>query len=290
MPNANLANRRATIERLLLPKSVFRSLEMHREKRALAALQRLSCDVAALRGAQDTRVADWLSENLEAEWQQAERNMLVAGFGSGSGAVNPGDRRALFQFVSALKPRSVLEVGTHVGASTATIALALREGARLAGGVEPRLVTVDILDVNDPERGTWKRIGCSHSPADVMRAIGCRELVTFVTSDSIPYLTSCKERFDLIFLDGNHAATAVYQEIPAALRLLSPGGLILLHDYFPKLEPLWSDGAVVPGPWLGVERLRAEGAPIVVAPLAALPWPTKLGSNVSSLAIVYKAQ
>jgi hypothetical protein len=43
---------------------------------------------------------------------------------------------------------------------------------------------------------------------------------------------------------------------------------------------------VVPGPFQAIERLRAEGAPLKVLPLGALPWPTKLGSNMTSLALL----
>jgi hypothetical protein len=37
---------------------------------------------------------------------------------------------------------------------------------------------------------------------------------------------------------------------------------------------------------MGVSRLRHAGAPIEVIPIGPLPWPTKLGSNLTSLAVV----
>jgi hypothetical protein len=46
---------------------------------------------------------------------------------------------------------------------------------------------------------------------------------------------------------------------------------------------------VIPGPWLGVERLRREGVRLQVLPLGELGWPTKLGRNVTSLAAVVRA-
>ena len=33
----------------------------------------------------------------------------------------------------------------------------------------------------------------------------------------------------------------VYREVPLALGLLKPGGIILLHDFYPGARPLWSD-------------------------------------------------
>ena len=37
--------------------------------------------------------------------------------------------------------------------------------------------------------------------------------------------------------------------MPRALKLLRPSGVILLHDYFPGLRPLWSDGSMIAGPY-----------------------------------------
>jgi predicted O-methyltransferase YrrM len=261
-------------------------LGIRRETRALDSLEPRRCNVAALGTFSADTIRKWFTAELNSEWQQVERTMAAVKFGGGSGAVNPGDRRALYYLARALQPRSILEVGTHVGASTSMLALALRRMQGAAPANKPRLVTVDIAEVNDPVRGEWRRIGCSQSPAELMRTIDCQDLVTFVASPSIPYLRSSKEKFDLIFLDGDHAATTVYQEIPDALELLNTGGAILLHDYFPDHAPLWSDGAVVPGPDLAVARLRREENSIVVQPFGGLPWPTKFDSNVTSLALV----
>jgi hypothetical protein len=81
----------------------------------------------------------------------------------------------------------------------------------------------------------------------------------------------------------------VYQEVPRALRRLRESGLLLLHDFFPNNRPLWSDRAVVPGPLLAVKRLVREQANVSVIPLGSLPWPTKLHSNVTSLAVLRPA-
>jgi hypothetical protein len=71
-----------------------------------------------------------------------------------------------------------------------------------------------------------------------------------------------------------------------ALAHLRDGGVVVMHDFFPKRRPLWSDGAMIAEPYLAVARCRREGSGIVERPLGALPWPTKLGSNVTSLALL----
>ncbi len=82
----------------------------------------------------------------------------------------------------------------------------------------------------------------------------------------------------------------VYQEIPAALSMLNPNGVIFLHDYFPELRPLWSDIPMIPGPFLATKRLEREGAKLVVLPLGTSPWPTKEQSNATSLALLLRRE
>jgi hypothetical protein len=124
----------------------------------------------------------------------------------------------------------------------------------------------------------------------MVNEMGYETFVEFITDSSLSYFAKCKSRFDLIFLDGDHAASTVYQEIPAALNLLNLDGVILLHDYFPELKPLWSHIPVIPGPFLATERLVKEGANLVVLPLGKLPWPSNLQSNATSLALLLRRE
>jgi predicted O-methyltransferase YrrM len=184
--------------------------------------------------------------------------------------------------VRALDPASVLEIGTHIGTSLVHIASALKRGSH----ADFELETVDIWDVNDPGKRHWEGFGSTHSPREMLRRIGCADRVEFFTRGSIEYLKTCKRKFDFIFLDGEHAAAQVYQEVPASLKVLNDGGYILMHDVFPDMKPLWSNGRVIRGPFQAIERLQSEGCHLGLQPLGALPWPTKLGSNVTSLALL----
>jgi predicted O-methyltransferase YrrM len=192
------------------------------------------------------------------------------------GGVNPGDRRAICALAADTQPRTVLEIGTHIGSSTLTLAATL-------ASVGTQITTVDIADVNDPVTRPWTRCGAPHSPAEIVRGLAP---VTFVVDDSASYLSRCNAEYDFIFLDGDHSAAAVYRELPLALERLAPEGLVLLHDYFPDGRPLWTRGELICGPYLAVRRLLREGWPLRVLPLGELPWPTKLGSHATSLALV----
>lgn len=199
-----------------------------------------------------------------------------------SGGVNPGDRRALYYLIKGLKPESLLEVGTHIGASTIYMAQAHKGVSE-----NSQFSTVDILDVNS-DQGAWKSVGLQASPRDLISQSGCGDYVKFFNAPATEFMKSTTQKYDFIFLDGDHSAKAVYEEVGYALSLLKPNGLILLHDYYPDLKPLFPDGNVIEGPFLGMKRVCKENPEIHVIPLGDLPWPTKQGTNKTSLAIVSK--
>ena len=118
---------------------------------------------------------------------------------------------------------------------------------------------MDILDVNHPELGAWHRLGLAQSPRQAMERLGMGGMVEFRVARSLDLLAQPGEPFALILLDGDHRLETVVAEIPAALRRLRPGGLLLLHDYFPELRPLWPDAKVIDGPARAVRRLNARG-------------------------------
>ena len=204
-----------------------------------------------------------------------------------TGGVNPGDRRALFYLVRAFRPARMLEIGTHVGASTLHIVAALMRGA---WEQIPRLVTVDIEDVNDSPHSCWRQVGLAKSPKQMVEELNARVEITFVTDDSRHFFATTKETFDFIFLDGDHAHETAYEDIVNSLEVINKNGLIVLHDYFPGGRPLWSDGPGLCGPFTAAEKVRATGVATKVIPLGSLPWPTKLGSHVTSLALITKSR
>jgi predicted O-methyltransferase YrrM len=266
----------------LLPFQGRRHEEDSQEREQLGTLAAIACDASHLRRGFRGRDLKALlgSAIVRGEWAQVEPHLAALSITERAGGVNPGDRRALYALIRHFRPLSVLEVGTHIGASTVHIAAALlRNGAG-------RLTTVDILDVNDSQTKLWLMARSTHSPAEMVARLGAAELVRFVTQPSLEFLAGWRETFDFIFLDGDHAAQTVYQEIPAALRVLNPGGVVLLHDYFPYLQALWPDGVLIAGPRLAVQRLQAEGARLRMLPLDRLPWPTKQGTTVTSLALM----
>jgi predicted O-methyltransferase YrrM len=255
---------------------------------------RKSVDNSRLRAISPAWITDiFRLAQTAAEWPDVSREIdgaiaapgLANGKVSLGGSINAGDRRAIYSLIRALKPHRILEIGTHIGGSTLSIAAAMRRNKQDGAG-DCSLTSVDSVDVNGAPNAYWKRIGFPRSPRENIAAFGMSEHVSFVTADSRAYFQNCRGSFDFAFIDGDHSAEAVHQDVTSALRHLHHEGIILLHDYFPNKSPLWSNGKAIPGPYMAVEQLRREGAALEAIPLGALPWPTKLESKVTSLAIL----
>lgn len=271
----------------IMPRSVVYYSTLLWDRLAFERLDGVACDTSALAPLRAfDRTAALHRTDLDAEWRAAEATIAKLGITDRAGGVNPGDRRALYYLIKHLRPRSVLEVGTHVGASTVHIAVAQAALRAEDPATRYELTTVDIVDVNDTATKPWLRLGSKNSPAEMIEQLGLAGSVRFRAQSSLDFLATCDERFDLIFLDGFHTATHVLQELPLSLAKLRNGGYVLLHDYYPDERPLWSDGHIERGPYLAARKLRNAGTALDVLPLGELPWPTKANSNVTSLALV----
>jgi predicted O-methyltransferase YrrM len=274
----------------LMPASVVSGYSIRREMKELSRIHTLDCDARNLRPRSEVDLEELFdSHEIEMRWHQSSKQTDELAIPERRGGLNLGDRKAIFYLISKLNPSSVLEIGTHIGASTVHIASALSAN-QTKDGREAKLVSVDIIDVNSPASKPWLTHGARQSPSEMIHEMGYEPFVDFVTGSSLSYFAACTQRFDLVFLDGDHSAATVYQEIPAALNRLNQNGVILLHDYFPELKPLWSDVPVIPGPLLATERLVKERANFVVLPVGKLPWPNKVQSNATSLALLLRRE
>lgn len=267
----------------MIPTPLLHRALRQRDRIKLQALTHRDFPHQNLCGLIKTEALDTIFNNEETatKWQEAQQTITaIYDTASALEGVNPGDRRALYYLVSAFKPENLLEIGTHIGASTIFFAETLRRNSPTA-----HMTTVDIMDVNQ-QQGPWKKCGLKMTPRDYLHHLNLADRVTFCAMSSAHFLQTTGERFDFIFLDGDHAASTVYNEISWALRLLSPGGVILLHDFYPDAQPLFHDRNIIPGPFMAVDRIIKENPSITVTPLGQLPWETKQGLKTTSLALL----
>ncbi|HEY0902194.1 MAG TPA: class I SAM-dependent methyltransferase [Micavibrio sp.] len=274
------------LKNILPPSLLYRATGL-RDQIKLAATPAQNFDHTALNSTLTAVQLQGFFNNVDvdADWQATvEKIKKLYVQTKPGGGVNPGDRRALYYLIRALRPQNMLEVGTHIGASTVYIAEALK-AAQAQTGMPAHLTTVDILDVNAAD-APWRQQDLAHSPRGFLEAFGTSDLVTFTAMRSSEFLDSTTEKFDFIFLDGDHGSRTVYEEVSKALRVLSPGGVILLHDYYPAARAIFNDGTIIAGPFLALDRIMRENNKIAVLPLGELPWPTKNGLNITSLALI----
>lgn len=136
------------------------------------------------------------NSKIRERWEAAVCAMQKVDLPDGSGGINPGDRRAIFYIVSHFRPKSILEIGTHIGASTISMAMAQRVALYSDGLSSANLTTVDITDVNSTVEKPWMKAGAQVSPAQAVDHVGCSESVQFVTDKSTLFLDTCNEKFD----------------------------------------------------------------------------------------------
>lgn len=269
----------------VVPEVLQRWYSRYKQRALLGQVPTASCNPSRLRPASGVEPEEIFKEAVKSgEWDEVRRSLEPFAIPDGTGGVNRGDRRAIYYLLRHFGPKSILEVGTHIGASSVHVASALGRN-ETSDGQFKKLVSVDIADVNDPNCKPWLKAGSTFSPREMIEKLGYDAFVEFETGSSLDHFAG-GATYDFIFLDGDHSAKTVYQEVPAALQALNPGGVILLHDYYPDLRPLWPSGAVIQGPFLAIERLKKEGASLAVVPLGNVPWPTKQGSNTTSLALL----
>jgi len=268
----------------ILPKFIKDALVDHVGRIQLACISKQSFPNHNLRMRSDIALdAVWRNSAITETWERDNSNIFTL-WRSGRDAVNRGDCRAIYYLIAAIKPERVLEVGTNIGASTLYIAAALSSHCSTGA----RVTTVDILDVNGAD-GPWAGAGLAKTPSDFMRNFDLVERVDFVCSPALDYMSRA-EPFDFIFLDGSHAHGDVYREVSAAIKILSPNGVILLHDYYPEGRPIVASRPALMGPFRALKRIQHENEEITVLPLGELPWPTKQNSRTTSLALVLRSR
>ena len=273
--------------RNILPARVHGALRRVVHTRRLDRVPAMAVDVAPLPRAAEISFPDMLrGDGMADGWEKANSSINeIFEDVPGSHAIDSDSRRAIYHLIRRLRPRSVLEIGTNCGASTLHAAMALREYRN--AGRPPRLVTVDLFDVNNPATAEAKRYRISTPPREMLARLDCADMVEFSIARSTDYLNGREAEFDFILLDHAPAADVAYRDIVLAIRALRPGGQVLIHSYFPGRKPLGTAERVNSDSYLAVRRLRRQGARLVALPLGTLPWPAKPGgSNLTSLALL----
>jgi predicted O-methyltransferase YrrM len=115
----------------------------------------------------------------------------------------------LYAFVKMVKPKRILETGTHLGISAMYMAQALKENK--GGG---KVITLEIFDENiQKSKALWR-----DTQVEGLIEVHKRSSLEFETS----------EMFDMLFLDSEPDIR--FDELNRFYSKLKPGGFIVIHD------------------------------------------------------------
>jgi predicted O-methyltransferase YrrM len=147
------------------------------------------------------------------------------------GGSDIGVQNLMVALTTSLRPRRILEIGTHIGMGAVVVGHALKINQY------GKLLTLE-------PAAHYQQYAARN-----VRAAGVQdyvEIVPYFSSDS-----ACKERlraeapFELIFIDGAHDYDAVAHDLRLCAEVICDNGLILCHDVgriSPSLDPTGKGG------------------------------------------------
>lgn len=164
------------------------------------------------------------------------------------GLQHPRELALLLQLVDELRPRVVLEIGTRTGATLWAFSRVTPSSCALVS-VDPTNQRRFLPELIGQERELHLVTGRSQEPSTLIAVERCL--------DGRPV--------DFLFVDGDHTRQAVERDLELYGPLVSPGGLVALHDirtYAPELNcavgAVWSRYSGLAG---SLEIVDPDGIP-----------------------------
>lgn len=151
------------------------------------------------------------------------------------GKLEAGDHYKLYE-AGYFARGPVLEVGRLAGKSTVLLAMGIRDGD---SGTQMYSIEFDEKLVVTAQKNLAGR--------------GLEGLVTLIQGDSSIEISKLDDRFDVVFVDGDHSYEGVRRDLLALCGRLRPSALVMFHDYF---HP---GNADPDNPAYGVRRAVDEG-------------------------------
>jgi len=145
-------------------------------------------------------------------------------------------------FIKENNYSTYLEIGYYKGWSFEQIDIRKRPGKYLKVAVDPNPSANEYqenMKYGDEEDFTFKGDNWS-----------IRNRIIKITSDDYFYKLPKNERFDIIFIDGQHEANQVLRDLINSCVHLSPNGTIVFHDMLPTSYEMITTGTQL-GEWTG---------------------------------------
>lgn len=124
----------------------------------------------------------------------------------------------IYRLIRKENPQSILEVGLGPGASTVAAILAVGDVPNPHN--KPIMTVVTTIDINPPPKSIERVEELTHP--------GKRWNLLY--GDSSEVMERMTNRFDYVYIDGDHSEEGVYRDAVAGSRLVNPGGILIFDD------------------------------------------------------------
>lgn len=177
-------------------------------------------------------VVDAIYNGTLDRWRVSRTLRRMAKHPIAQGGSDVGVQNLLYMWTVSLRPRRVLEIGTHIG----TGAVIIGHGLKTNG--YGKIITVEPGE-------HYQKVAATH-----VKQAGVAEQVEILPGFS--YDSHCKERlaaeapFELIFIDGAHDYASFQHDLELACTLICDNGIIVCHDsgqQSPDMDPTGRGGA-----------------------------------------------
>ena len=157
----------------------------------------------------------------------SDQHISLLSSGWSTGGMPPQDLYALMRLVRWIEPKTIFEIGTFTGITTSH--LALNSNAEIYTLDMPRDMATGVRDYSPGDLDllqSREQIGTEYRGLDDSSRI--HQL--FGDSRSFDY-TAYRGLMDLVLVDGCHVYEGVLEDSHNALEMLSPGGVLVWHDF-----------------------------------------------------------
>lgn len=209
---------------------VFRADPSGLARNARAVVRSVHFETHGSRRIPTMDLSEWLSTLSGKPRDYRSQVTLPVGLFPSTGVGTLGYFYTLAAVCSTTKPKCIVEFGTYLGAGTLTMGLNCE--ARILTLDLPDEATgddVDTLNVTDRRLVAYRQ----HRTGSRYKSHPIEDRITELRCDSRTVdLSKHASSVDLCLIDGGHSLECVRSDTENALRVLSPGGIILWDDYF----------------------------------------------------------
>lgn len=125
-------------------------------------------------------------------------------------SASEGEKMLLYWLIRELKPKVVIETGTHKGLATLYMAHALVDNG------QGHITTYDPFE--------WNQLG---------NFAKFLELMPYITYKQLPGKDMTEQQIDFAFIDGFHGFKDVFDEIRVLMPRLAKNAIVIFHDCWP---------------------------------------------------------